>query len=541
MRELVTFSSLVYLKSGFSIFFFLTFFCVSGQNLKYFSIIPNELSGDNNAGVIVKVAADSQYIYLMGHLPKIIPGQVNRAHASTATLDYQGNLLRYNLLVDSSIAAFPYLNEPLIKKNDSIYFSIFQVNNNSQAYNLSELFELNLRTGHILKRKLFYDTTLIMFPGIFGFSELKNNQFQIGVINYAVTPYINYLFDLDTGLNVLKSFVLPYTKSDLILCRFISKDTFHNYELIIETKIKVNGMQNGIGFLSYIKLDENGHLIKKKDLPLTGNFFLGTGEIYSILQNSDKSFIIAVNDWGIDTLGYQGMPYFIKTSPEFDSILWKVNFYEYPILLESPRYYLNFVCRMNDKSGFVACGDIYAPAYVEPDYGLLFKVSEQGDSLWLRKYQPLGWDSIRAGQVHFKQLVCTPYNTLAVAAYVGDRADNWIHPWVLHLDGNGCLIPGCNQAVSTKNIRSGKEKAFLSYPNPITDNHLYLLSRINSSQDYKLSIVDLNGRILKSTHFRPQDGMQYMIELPEEIHNGVYILSVDGVEYSQSDKIIIDR
>lgn len=384
MQKIINHFVLFYLKTIFTLFLFLNLFPVSGQDLKYFSFIPNELSGDNDAGVLMKVEADSQYIYLMGHLPKDIPGAINPSHAITATLDYQGKILRYNLMVDSSIGRLPYLNAPLLKTNDSIYFSIFQVNNKSGAYYFQELFELNLRSGEIIKRKLFYDTSQIMGPGIIGYSPINNNHFQLVMIDYAVKPYLNYLFDIDTGLNVIKSFVVPYTKSDLILCRFISKDNFNNYEMIIETKIKVNDQQTGEGYLSYLKLDENGNLIKKNDLPTSGNLFLGTGDIYSILQNPDRSFIIAVNDWGLGNLGYQGMPYFIKTSSEFDSILWKVKFYEYPVLLESPRYYLNFVCKMNDKSGFVACGDISTSAFIEPDYGILFKVSEKGDSLWLR-------------------------------------------------------------------------------------------------------------------------------------------------------------
>ena len=92
-----------------------------------------------------------------------------------------------------------------------------------------------------------------------------------------------------------------------------------------------------------------------------------------------------------------------------------------------------------------------------------------------------------------------------------------------------------------EDIRSGKEKAFEIYPNPASSDHIYLQSRISSSQDYHLGIYNLQGKELKITRFRPQEGVQFILDLPLEIPNGEYILQISGTEFNQSEKLIIER
>jgi hypothetical protein len=520
---------------------FLISLTIKSQNIKFFDLIPNELSGDNNAGVLEKVVSDSNGIYFLGHLPRKITGVNNMAHASWGKLDYQGQIKNAKVIIDEDIAQRPYSNGPLIKLNDSIYFTIFQIPNPGSNWLSQSIFKLNIHSGEILQRKLIYDTSKIEIASFVGFSEIKKGKFQLVLIDYTLDPRTSYIFELDTELNILKSLKLPFFNLDLKLCRYISKDNYNNYELILENRYKINGQSTGEAYLSYVKLDYHGNLLKEKKLPLDGNIFLSGADVFTISQDESRSYVIAASDWGPDSLNYQGVPYIFKTTPEFDSVIWITTFYEYPQLLQDPGYIIHYMTNLIDNSGYVVCGEKSTSLWALPDYGILFKVSESGDSLWLRKYQPLGWDSLRAGFFRLAQVNCTPYNTLAVAAYVSDRNLGYIRPWILHVDEHGCLVPGCHLTVNTKNTQVDEVKGLELFPNPVQGSKMYMLSRLASLKEHKILLRDLQSRLIKSANILLTSGMQYIIDLPEDIPNGVYFISVEGPEINQTLKFVVER
>lgn len=61
---------------------------LTAQNLKYFELVSPILGGDHEAGNLEKVVTDSQFIYVMGHVPKEIPNSGKSNHPIFASLDY---------------------------------------------------------------------------------------------------------------------------------------------------------------------------------------------------------------------------------------------------------------------------------------------------------------------------------------------------------------------------------------------------------------------------------------------------------------------
>ncbi|MFZ1516588.1 MAG: T9SS type A sorting domain-containing protein, partial [Saprospiraceae bacterium] len=196
---------------------------------------------------------------------------------------------------------------------------------------------------------------------------------------------------------------------------------------------------------------------------------------------------------------------------------------------------------LNDGSGMVICGSVFTQEVNEPDYGIIFKSNLNGDSLWTRDLQPLGWDSTRAWWMSMESIRTTPYNTLIVCGRVSDGSEEVIKGWLLHLDSEGCLVPGCDKVVSNTDIQSGKEKAFAIYPNPSVSNHLYLLSRIGDQSKVTLELIDLSGKVLHTSHFNPQLGTQYLLQFPSDLLNGEYLLKIQGKAYHQIEKIVVIR
>ena len=70
--------------------------------------------------------------------------------------------------------------------------------------------------------------------------------------------------------------------------------------------------------------------------------------------------------------------------------------------------------------------------------------------------------------------------------------------------------------------------------------YLYILSRINSEKKYLLSIKDLSGRSIKSTQFKPKEGVQYVLDIPKDIPNGEYVISIEGDVFLYK-KIVMSR
>lgn len=80
---------------------------------------------------------------------------------------------------------------------------------------------------------------------------------------------------------------------------------------------------------------------------------------------------------------------------------------------ERQRTWINFNDKMKDNSGYITCGDQYDQRQDSSDnYAILYKVSEQGDSLWFKKYLPLAWDKYRAIGMNMAQVHVTDYNSI---------------------------------------------------------------------------------------------------------------------------------
>ncbi len=516
------------------------------QAYKLFNILP-DIGAIRNQSEFASVITDTMNIYIIGQMVSTIDSLGNNANINVhiSKFDYQGNFLGLNVLKDSRLNK-PFIgkNTPIYKVNDSVIcYMVFTISDPSYAYGTANISKLNLNTGKLLNNLIVPnpiagDASIVYYTQ----TEIKDGNLSI-VYNFqdGNSTNSNYILMIDSAMRIKQRFKLPEYTQKYDTYRWISNDEEGNYELIGESSIIRNGIFSLKGNLFYMKVDSVGNMLKKVDLKLPGNYFIGTAQTYTIHRNKDKSFVIALNDFLDDSKLYSIKPHIMKTSSEFDTVFWLTDFSEYSDFVLDPSYYLMNMCATLDEKGYIASCALDNSMIGLADYGILFKASDSGDSLWLRKYQPMGWDTSRARGMRFNQVISTPYNTLVVAARVLDGQDKVIRAWLLHLDSDGCLIPGCGKIVRVEDIRSGKEKAFKIYPKPTSSDHIYLQSRISSSHDYHIGIYNLQGQKLKVTTFQPQEGVQYILDLPQEISNGEYILQISGTEFNQSEKLIISK
>ncbi|MCC6815009.1 MAG: T9SS type A sorting domain-containing protein, partial [Saprospiraceae bacterium] len=308
------------------------------------------------------------------------------------------------------------------------------------------------------------------------------------------------------------------------------------YHLIGETtEVTGNGM-------IYLKVDTTGSVIKSNKLNTEGKIYTGGGYTYGVIKSiDDRGYYVVTNDHLRKNNATLNIPYVLHVSSELDTVYWRTRFQHPLLFIGDNSMTINNACLLNDSSGIITCGALDTPPFAEPSYGSLFKCSLQGDSLWTRLLQPVGWDSLRAWWLSIESIRTTPYNTIVACGRVSDGQEEVIKGWLLHLDSEGCLVPGCDKIVNSEDIKKGLVQSFTIYPTLIHSDKLYVLSNVQSESSYNLQLTDLQGRIIKSTKLKAIEGIQYVLPVTEDIPNGEYILSITGIDFNQSEKIIIAR
>lgn len=516
------------------------------QNSTFFNILP-DLGALENKSYFRTVTSDDKYIYTLGS--KLTAQDSNKRNQ---VIDIQYNAFDYNgVLRNSKIIQFsglkPYhpSNFPFIQMNDSLYFYIFYLDVRPKDWADFVIFILNIKNGEV-KRHYVVPRP---FVGDYDFDLYSNTRFVNGKLNLLFKTYYNqkreyflYTFNEDLSINTIRKINNLQNTLESVTVFWISQNASNEFELVGNA----NQLNNNIGTekenLFYIKLDSNLNILKRSNY--VGNFNIGTGtaNTHSIIRNEDLTFVISATDWVYTPTGFYGKPVTLKFSSEFDTLIWKRYMYQKFDQPERQTTWINFSDKMKDNSGYITCGDQYDQRQDSSDnYAILYKVSEQGDSLWFKKYLPLAWDKYRALGMNMAQVHVTDYNSIVFCGSVGDRVEQNTRAWLLHLDSDGCLVPGCNEVVNTKDIIDGKAKAFEIYPNPVVHDKVYLLSRITTNQDAQISIIDLQGKVIKSMTLKFEKDAQYFLDIPTEIPNGEYILKINSAEHNANEKLILSR
>lgn len=540
----------MYLRIILSVILVLEVITVFSQGLDFFSILPR-VGAVNGESVFNGIDADSSYIYVMGSMVTKVDTVTGRRNAGYMSwvFDYSGRLISENMMYDSSLEKVVKWGDvfSLHRNKAGVYdFNFYDPTTSTNPKGYQRIGRVDMHSGKILKQGKIpvpYPDTNDLVNAIMNEITWVRDTLVSTLLVGGSRFEEPYIFEMDSNFNSIKLIKLHETRPDTNEnpC-WITKDNKGNYEVIYNVVYRKNFIPTHFVALVYKKYDSNGKLIKSKRLDTQGkNIFINGAFYYNVKRDDLGNFMIFASEFDPVTAEIL-VPIALYTSPEFDTLYKLQPMYQYPKLSKQNLHHWTFYLDMlGDDRGYVASSRIlnFSPPY--ESYGALYKISEDGDSLWHRKYQPLSWDSTRAGWIKFTQVKETPYQSLVISAMVSDRSDNLVKSWLLHLDSEGCLVPGCDKIVSNIDIHSGNEKAFAIYPNPSVSSHLYLLSRIGDHSIVTLELFNLSGKVLHTSHFNPQHGTQYFIEIPTDLPNGEYILKIHGKEFQQAEKIIILR
>jgi hypothetical protein len=516
---------------------------LSSQVSQTFNITP-DIGSYKNSSQFFSIIIDSQQIYILGNeLLELEPGKI-RIYDHYTQFDYQGNLLSSKIFQDTTLTR-PYFATtfPPIKLNDSVYlYYLYTMPDLSRQNSDPTLIQLDIRNKVIIHKNVFQHPLKLDQP--FDSRAISYNPLNKEIVMAFLTvinsyPYI-YIYELDSTFSITKMIELPkftwYTFANAI-----EKQSDGTYDLVCDSHEYKKDEPTGLVKLTFIKVDSTGNVLKKTDLNTLHNIAIVSGETFTIFRNKDKTYNISAHEYNEKI--NRTAPWAMQTSPEFDTLYWIRKFYEYPDLNSNqPDYSINNMIYFPLDSSFVTVGNILDFNGQGGSYGLIYKVSSKGDSLWTRKYIPIGWLNGRAFWMDLYQVQPTNFNTIVACGRVSDTLDKTIKGWLLHLDKDGCLVPGCGEFVKVENVINGKEKPFKIYPNPINEK-FYLLSRISYNEKFTFTLFNLDGLKIKEAKIQPEAGVQYIFMIPDDIISGTYILSMSNEKGKliQEEKLIIQK
>ncbi|MGB4849387.1 MAG: T9SS type A sorting domain-containing protein [Saprospiraceae bacterium] len=508
--------------------FVINMFALHGQIP--FSILP-DVGGINRQAMGFIAIPDSADITIIGHrYDTILPGPNTKPYLAHFT--YDGHIKSVFPIIDSLYAPpFNVSNNPMARKNDSIYYYLARRDIGGQ-YFTSYLIKLNINSGKVARSTLITNDQYpnISFPGNF-VSIIGDTSVLLLNILQNDDAYNTYITILDTLLNIRKSIKINDIEK-ITLAQKCKMDPDGLFTVVGDCQIS-SGPLKGYFDLYLDKVDSTGKVLSHTLAPTTFPFTLGIADTRTILQDEKGNWIIG--GLYFDDLSntcsdcYQLIPYIFSATQNFDTLLWQTRFFDVPNTT-TPQYFLRSMTQVED--GFIATAD-YESFDGSPfdQSGVLLKASLQGDSLWMKHYIPLGWDDERVAWVNFNDIHTSPYVTIVVAGSIGDKEENIIRPWILQLDKDGCLVPGCNTVATLDENVQPDQNNFSIYPNPVSAE-IYLLSKITSSEQLSISIISNDGIEIKKRNFDPVSGYQYALPI-SDLPPGLYYLMVTNPKTSQ--------
>lgn len=98
--------------------------------------------------------------------------------------------------------------------------------------------------------------------------------------------------------------------------------------------------------------------------------------------------------------------------------------------------------------------------------------------------------------------------------------------WIMKVDEDGCLIPGCGDVMITgvEEREDLPDPKVLLYPNPVASTLYFYLSEVPGAQNVEGIVYDVTGRVVRRVPSRPLvPGMTYSLPV-EELAAGSYFL-----------------
>jgi hypothetical protein len=505
----------------------IVFCCVFTSSVKAQQIQFDRLYNDYNAweAIIQITELNDSSILLSNRTVDVFAtdSTINR-RLYYSRLDKNGNKITGNILSFSN-EDFVY-SQPFIKKEDA-YFSIASFDNLDTTINklqrhargiyinpstIDTVRTFNIRYHYMPNCSPGFNQPIIVSNGSFLTRASYTGKYGDSI----------YLFWSDSQNNIIRVKEYPQLKMDVWKILETSDKGFlligNQYE---EGEYIFNNKGELIykghpERLWYVKIDSMGEFKWQKLLTGPGYELYDTISFkYKLSTQTSFRDAIQTSDGNYVLAGFiENNPYIRKINDEGDSI-WEYKYFKHFTYLDSLKRKA-FITNIIEKSGF-----LYALGYMDTllvdspfkqTAQFLMKLSASGKEVWTRYF-------ITPQNSYLYQVSPSVYG-FYLSGSKHDTVPKYGSQdgWLMRIDTNGCLIPGCQLINSIEEATFPANKNIVVYPNPVSSSFT-----IQSAKSY--SSVEL-WSITGSLVYKENSPTEH-IEVSTLPH-GIYFLRIIG-------------
>jgi hypothetical protein len=163
------------------------------------------------------------------------------------------------------------------------------------------------------------------------------------------------------------------------------------------------------------------------------------------------------------------------------------------------------------------------------EHGRIVKLSPQGDSIWSRDYEYLNTGGGTRHTVYDAERTHGGGFLICGEALGNDTIPSnpviFQQGWLIKLDEEGCLVPGCHIITSVLPIAERASISLSLYPNPTVDYLNVHYYNKETKEHLTFSVVDMQGRVLSRFETYDQSDKTYIVPVSDLVV-GMYVLEV---------------
>jgi hypothetical protein len=200
--------------------------------------------------------------------------------------------------------------------------------------------------------------------------------------------------------------------------------------------------------------------------------------------------------------------------------------------LPSPGNWSSWIQTLSNGS-YIISGNHLVKDTISKCVGFLFKLNNNGDSLWYREY------AVIQGPLDINELwqvTSTPDKGFAATGFIFPRSAGGSQDiWIFKTDSMGCLVPNCHVGITEFNPNAGAQ--MVVYPNPFSNAFAINYNIPKENKEAVFELRDIMGKLVYSTPLTINVNQLQVVA--SALKPGLYFASlvVDGVLVS-TDKII---
>lgn len=277
----------------------------------------------------------------------------------------------------------------------------------------------------------------------------------------------------------------------------------------------------------FIKTDLLGNVVTQKTLTDNPYEYAGTG----LTQTSDGGFIYGgvVGYWGTSAIEWKN--YIVKLDEDLNKE-WGLTVPGY----HNSQEMIYKILDLGDDE-YLAIGS----GLDNWDFsGVMFKFNLDREILWDSYFHYVPRDTYTPFH-KFYDVAQTPDGGFILVGdidddYSGFVSDTTYYSWIVKTDSFGCLVPGCQDVLSTN--PSAVHFKFSIYPNPTTDYLNLYYNTATFSENTTAELYSIQGQLLQSWRLS-QNNTTYMLDI-QGIPPGTYVLNlIENGSLLQSEKVVI--